>query len=321
MVNVPQVGAGEFRSESPAIFKIYTVIIITTLTALASSYFFSQGAIFFGTFILLVFLAFFTLQVILLIGADHYLTTAIILNSLGWASFFYQAISLYFLVVFGFLILFLFLAARQGKGELKNSLKIKASRVTRSVIGFALTAIIIFTFASMVLANQLTLTQENIRQLTEVVVAPIARHYVKDFSPDMETGIFFARLAERNLAASRALAGLPASLKSQVINQSVAELKKDIEGYLGAEIDLRRSVSDNLYQALQFKISTLTLQAKIYWVLIILGIIFLSVKSIEFLIALPLTLFVFIIYQLLLVFNFASVDLKDRSQEVVFLNK
>ena len=73
--------------------------------------------------------------------------------------------------------------------------------------------------------------------------------------------------------------------------------------------------------AFQFKINTLTLEAKVYWTLIILGIIFLSVKSIEFLIVLPLTLLVFILYQLVLISNFASVDLKDRSQEIVLLDK
>ncbi|MEX2032970.1 MAG: hypothetical protein WD889_00215, partial [Candidatus Colwellbacteria bacterium] len=158
-------------------------------------------------------------------------------------------------------------------------------------------------------------------QFTDTLVAPVARHYVKDFSPDMETGVFFARLAERSLAANSALKGLPSPLKNQVINQSVTELEKNIEGYLGAEIDLRRSVSGNLYEALQFKINTLTLEAKIYWILIVLGIIFLSIKSIESLIALPLTLLVFILYQAVLISNFAAVDLKDRSQEVVLLDK
>ena len=128
----------------------------------------------------------------------------------------------------------------------------------------------------------------------------------------METGVFFSRLAERNVAI--------ASNKAAV-NQSIIETKKQVESYLGAEIDLRRSVSDNLYQAFQFKLNTLTPQAKLYWALIILGIIFLTVKSIEFLIALPLTLFVFVLYQAALVFNFASVDLKDRSQEVVILSR
>ncbi|MDP2650843.1 MAG: hypothetical protein Q8P04_01990, partial [bacterium] len=277
--------------------------------------------IFFGVLALLLFLSLFTLQVILLANADHYLRTAVVLNGLGWASFFYQAVSLYYFVAFGFLILFLFLAGRRGKNELGDSLKIKISRIVRSVIGLSLTAIVIFVFVSMVLAGKFTLTEEGVKQLADVLVAPVARHYVKDFSSDMETGVFFARLAERNLAANSALKGLPSPLKSQVVNQSVTELKKNIEGYLGAEIDLHRSVSGNLYEALQFKINTLTLEAKIYWILIVLGLIFLSIKSIESLIALPLTLFVFILYQAVLISNFASVDLRDRSQEVVLLDK
>lgn len=321
MVNVPQVGAEYFGSGSKALPKIYTVIGVTTLAALASSFLFSQGAILFGVLALLLFLSLFVLQVILLANADHYLKTAVILNGLAWASFFYEAISVYYFVAFGFLILFLFLAARRGKGELGDSLKVRISRVVRSVVGLSLTAVVIFIFVSMVLSGKFTLTEEGVKQLTDTLVAPVAQHYVKDFSSDMATGVFFTRLAERNLAANSALKGLPASLKGQAINQSVTELTKEIEGYAGAKIDLSRSVSDNLYQALQLKINTLTPQARIYWTLIILGIIFLSVKSIEYLIALPLTLMVFVLYQAVLVSNFAAVDLKDRSQEVVLLDK
>lgn len=321
MVNVSQAGAGYPRSGSRALPKIYIVIGLTTLTALANSFLFSQGAIFFGVLALLLFLSFFILQVILLANADNFLTTAIILNSLAWASFFYEAISLYYFVAFGFLILFLFLAGRRGKDELGNSLGIKISRAVRSVMGLSLTAVVIFIFVSMVLSGKLTLTEEGTRQLTDTVLTPVAKHYVKDFSPDMETGVLFARLAERNLGANSALKNLPASLKGQAISQSVVELTKGVEGYAGAKIDLGRSVSDNLYQVFQLKINTLTLEAKVYWALIILGIIFLSVKSIESLIAIPLTLLVFILYQLVLVSNFASVDLKDRSQEVVLLDK
>ena len=321
MVNVSQVGDGYPGSGAKALPKIYAIIGVTTLAALAGSFLFSQGAIFLGVLALPFFLSLFTLQVILLANADNFLRTAVVLNGLAWASFFYEAISLYYFIVFGFLILFLFLAGRRGKNELGDSLKIKVSRIVRSVIGLSLTAIVIFIFASMILAGKFTLTEGGAKQITDTLVAPVARHYVKDFSSDMETGVFFARLAERNLAANSALKGLSSPLKSQVINQSVAELKKNIEGYLGAEIDLHRSVSGNLYEALQFKINTLTLEAKIYWILIILGVIFLSIKSIEFLIALPLTLFVFILYQAVLISNFASIDLRDRSQEVVLLDK
>lgn len=312
MVNVPQVGVKDFSSEPPAILKIYTVITITTLTALSSSYFFSQGAIVLGVVMLLAFLTLFALQVILLASADHYLRTAVILNSLGWALSFYKAVSLYFLISFAFLLLFLFLAGRRGKEELANSLKIRLARVVRSVVGLTLTAVIIFTFVAMVLLGNIALTQDKVRQLTDTLVSPIARHYVQDFSPDMKTGDFFKRIAERNIAIAA---------NKVAVSQSVNELKKNIEGYVGAEIDLNRSVSDNLYQALQFKLESLTPEARIYWVLIILGIIFLSVKSIEFLIALPLTLLAFIIYQLLLIFNLISVDLKDRSQEIVILKR
>ena len=309
MVNVPEVATGNARSGSIA-FKIYSVIGITAAIALAGSYLFSRGEIFYGVLTLLVFLVLFTLQVILLANADKNLTTAVILNSVAWASFFYSAASFHFILAFGFLLLFLFLAGRRGKDELNNSLKVKVSRVVLSVVGFALAAVVIFIFVAMILIAKLDLTEERIYRLTDVVVTPIARHYVQDFTPDMETGTFFAKLAERNLVTNR-----------QVINQSVAQLKQDIEGYVGTQIDLRRSVAGNLYQALQFKISNLTPQAKIYWVLIILGTIFLSVKSIEFLIVLPLIFFVFIIYQLLLAFNFVSVDLENRRQEVVLLNK
>ncbi len=308
MVNVPA-SIAEGAGASPAFFfKIYSVIAITTLIALFGGYFFSQGGILLGVVLLLVFLAFFALQVILLGSANHYLTTATVLNGLAWAGFFYGALSFYFLLALGFLILFFYLAARQGKGELENSLKIKISRVVRAVVGLSLTAVIIFVFVSMILAGKVTLTEEGTRSLVDLAITPVAKHYVKDFTPDMGTGIFFTKLAERNPVADR-----------QFVSQSVAQLKKDIEGYVGTEIDLKKSVSENHYQAFQFRVNTLTPQAKLYWALITIGVILLSVKSIEFLVALPLILVVFFLYQVALVFNFAVIDLKDKSQEVVLL--
>ncbi|MEX2033298.1 MAG: hypothetical protein WD889_01935, partial [Candidatus Colwellbacteria bacterium] len=152
MVNVSQAGAGYPGSRAKALPKIYIVIGVTTLTALADSFLFSQGAIFFGVLALLLFLSLFILQVILLAKADNFLRTAIVLNGLGWASFFYQAISFYYFIVFGFLILFLFLAGRRGKNELEDSLKIRISRIVRSVVGLSLTAIVIFVLVSMILA-------------------------------------------------------------------------------------------------------------------------------------------------------------------------
>lgn len=312
MVNVPQAFPEVTGAEPKAVLKIYSIIFITTLTALASGFLFIRGEIFWGVVGLLGFLTLFALQVVLLSAADHYLRTAVVLNALGWAILFYSAISVYFVVAFIFLVLFLFLAGERGKDEMSNSLKVKVGRTVRAVVGLSLTAVIIFTFVSLVLADRISLTEEKTHDLTETVVSPVAKRYVKDFSPDMETGVFFQRIAERNVvvAANRS-----------AVNQSVTELKKEIEGYIGLELDLRRSVSDNLYQALQFKLDTLTPQAKMSWALIILGIIFLAVKSVEFLIALPLTLLVFLLYQAALVFNFAAVDLKDRSQEVVILGK
>ena len=310
MVNVPASGIDFKNVDKVVIFKAYLVILVTTAIALLGSYLLAHGTIFWGTLTLFIFLTFFALQVILLGAADNYLRTAVILNGFAWAIFFYQAISVYFILALAFLILFLFLAARRGSDELGNSLKVKTGRVVRAVVGLSLTAAVIFIFVSMILAGKITLTEEGMRDLTDIVLTPIAKHYVKDFTPDMETGVFFTKLAERNLITNR-----------QFVNQSVNQLKKDVEGYLGAEIDLKQSVSKNLYQAFQFKISSLTPQAKLYWALIILAIIFLSVKSVEFLIALPLTLLVFLLYQAALVFNFASVDLKDRSQEVVLLNR
>lgn len=297
-------------NDPTAALKLYSVIFITALAAFLGSYLFSQGMIFWGALLLLAFLALFALQVIFLAAVNHYLRTAVFINGLAWALFFYQAISFYFVIALVFLILFLLLAGRRGSGELGNSLKIKISRVVRAVVGLSLTAVIIFVFVSMVLAGKITLTEERTKSLVDIVLTPVVKHYVKDFTPDMETGVFFSKLAERNLVTNR-----------QFINQSVTQLKQDMEGYLGTEIDLKRTVSENLYQALQFRINALTPQAKLYWAFIILGIIFLSVKSIEFLIAMPLTLVVFLLYQLALVSNFASVDLKNRSQEVIILTR
>src|SRR3989344_4453852 len=101
MVNVSQARAGDFASGGAAVLKIYSVILVTTFAALAASFLFSRSEIFFGTLALFAFLIFFALQVILLASADHYLKTALILNSLAWAVFFYGALSLYFVITFG----------------------------------------------------------------------------------------------------------------------------------------------------------------------------------------------------------------------------
>ncbi len=298
--------------------KAYSLVGVTTLIALLGGYLLSKGLIFVGTLVAGIFLVCFSLQIIFL-GNRYHLFLAVIINSLALALFFYQAFSFYFIVALLILIGFLYLSVRRGRSEMENLMKVSIFRIVRASIGYGLTALIIFLGAALILNSQFSFTREKVDKLVDATLTPLAKRYVPDFSPEMKMETFLTKLAERNLVANKGFQALSASLKKEAIGQSVVELQRQIEGSLGAKLQLNQSVAENIYQVLLIKVGSLTPVAKLYWSLLLVGLIWLTIKSVEFLIYLPFAILVFIVYELLLALDFAKVEFEPRSKEVVLL--
>ncbi|HEY4498105.1 MAG TPA: hypothetical protein VJA63_00500 [Candidatus Paceibacterota bacterium] len=296
--------------------KVYSLIGLVTAVALVASYFFSIDRVSIGVFLTVVFLSLFIIEVILL-DERRYLPGAIFANILGLSLFFFLAFSWFFVGALLALAVFLALAAYRGKREMKNMIKIHFFKASRIILGSAITALVIFFSLLLVLNNGFAVKRQSVDRFVEVAMTPVLRRYVPSFTPEMKTGDFFKSMAESEAAGQSDFAKLSPKTRTQLINQAAAESEKQFEEYLGAELDPEGTVSGNMYNVISFKLKGLTPEARLYLGLAFVGIIWLSIKSLEFIIYLPLALLAFIIYELLFVSNFIVIQLEPGSREVV----
>ncbi len=298
--------------------KVYSLIGLVTAVALVTSYFFSIDQVSIGVFLTVVFLSLFIIEVILL-DERRYLPGAMFANILGLSFFFFLAFSWFFVGALLVLAVFLALAAYRGKREMKNMVKLHFFKVSRITLGSAITAVIIFFGLLLVLNNEFTVKRQSVDRFVEVAMTPVLRRYVPSFTPEMRTGDFFKSMAESEAAGQPDLAKLSPKTRTQLINQAAAENEKQFEEYLGVELDSKETVSGNMYNVISLKLKGLTPEARLYLGLVFVGIIWLSIKSLEFILYLPLAFLAFIIYELLVVSNLIVIQLEPGSREVVVI--
>lgn len=314
MVELPKAVVSETRS--PIAYKVYFLIGLSSLIALASGYFFSIDRVALGIFLVVIYLAFFIIEVMLL-DEGYYLAWALLGNVIGLALFFYGSFSWYLVGATIFLAVVLAFAGYRGKREMQNMIKLHFFKASRMILGPAITAVVIFFGLLLILNNDFAVRRESVDRFVEVAAAPVLRRYVPAFTPEMKTGDFMKSMAQSSLAGQAEFTNLPPQAKNEFVNQSAVETEKGLEEFLGAEIDPGETVAGNIYNVISFKLAGLTPQAKFYLALALVGIIWISVKSLEFILYLPLALLAFIIYEVLLATNSVVVQLEVGSREVV----
>lgn len=316
MVNISQVKTAT-GGESKASVKLHSLIASTAVVSVVAGFLLNGGFLLYGTILLIIFLSLFILE-IFFISQTKLLSVATGANAIAFALPFFALASLYFAGVFIVFTIFLYQGAFRGRHELQNMLKIHFARVTRVITTPLITAVIIFLSAALILSSNFSIKKERVDQVVNIT-APALVRFVGDFSGNTEARILFSNFARENAIKDDNFLALPSVQQEFVINKSAEELSERLEESLGVQIELSNSVSENVHEIATTKLDALTPRGRLMWSLIAIATIWLSVRTVEFIVYVPLAVLTFLLYELLFTLGFVSIKFQSRDKEFISL--
>ena len=316
MVNIPHtISVTKSRVEVSA--KLYGLVAMSALFGGLAGYLFSGGMLAWGAIILVVFLTLLILQT-LFIDKQKLLSLGVTLGAVAFAIPFFRLISVYFLAALLVFIVFLIHGAYRGRHEIDNMIKVRFSRVVHVITTSMITAVVIFLSATLILSSNFSVKKERVDQMVKIAT-PIIGRFINNFTPEMQARELFVDIVMKDAVKDKRFQVLSQAQKQSVINQGVLELEGRFEDSIGAEVSLDASVSENVHKIIETKLGSLTPRAQLYWSIIAIAAIWASVRSVEFLIYIPLALLAFLMYELLFALGFVSLQMETRSKEVISL--
>jgi len=201
---------------------------------------------------------------------------------------------------------------------MKNALKINFARLVRFISTSMITGIVLFLSATLVISSEFSIKEERVNKTIDIT-APLISKFVGEYDGDTQARILLTNFARKNAIESPDFSLLPEAVQAQIINESINELTVRIEDYIGAEIALDASVSENVNSLVKLKLGSLTPRTQLYWGLGFIATMWISARSIDILVYLPFALLSFLMYELLFALGFASMQLESRSKEVIKL--
>lgn len=306
-----------------SLLKISIIGVLVVAAAFGSGYFFSLVNLPLAFLFLIVFGLFFVIQT-LLIQDTRGIILLSFLESVAIALPFFRNLTAEYLALTFILFFVLFSAIWSARKEMENSFKIRLFKVSRIALTNALSGALLFSGAIYLgMAGSQFLSEKQSKFLIDETIAPVAKALVPTYSSKMTVGDFFTGTVLKNLSSDEKaiLEKAPPDLRNQLINNNVLKLVKNFEGYLGGPINLNSTVADVIYIGINKKVSNLENDAKI---LLSLGILiflwFLISSTIAFpLIYFPISLLSYLLYESLLMFGFAYIQLEMRNKEVIVL--
>ncbi len=301
-----------------SLLKISLLILAVTLAAGLTGFFLEREQLLYGSLTGVIFFTLFIIQNLFIKGLDK-LFFASLVESGAMSLPFYQNFSGYFVITVLILIALLFKAAFDSRRELEATIKIRFFRISRLSMNIAVPGVILFFLIMFVIKGGL-FTENGVKVLLQPL-SPVVVKYIPDFSVEAETGELLNDIVVSSLgeAEIKDLNKLPLWAQNQLIAESVRQFKERIEGFIGNKIDLQKSVSTNVYDALNSGYNNLTSSSRAVLITVVLLLLFSFIRSLVPFIHAPIALFSFVIYEILLASNFAVVQLESRSREVIIL--
>jgi len=188
----------------------------------------------------LIFFAVLFLQV-LFIENRRTVYAVTLIDSFGMITPFLGKLSFSLLAAWLALAGFWLLAARRGREELDNQLKVKFFRIERYVLPYAFNAFALFISILVVWVNGATLTKERFLQLIQPAQPIIQGLLSQNFTFNMSIAKFAELSLESRLGAG--LSALPQKMKTIAVEQALNQLK---EKY-GFKFNFNDSFNDVIY--------------------------------------------------------------------------
>ena len=299
-------------------FKVSLLIGIAGLLALLSGGLLRTGEFGYGMLAFVVWTTILTIQSLTLQKVKEILLASGVCT-LGLMLPFWGAPFEYWGVTALIIFILLIAAHYRGKTGGENMIKIRFSHVTRPVVSLILMiGVIMGTFLFSVNGAAI-LTENNIKRMVDVMVTPIARGYIKDFSSNSKLEDVLKNIALEQINKNNDSENFSDYQKQFLANRSVKELSAVLREKTNFNIQEQATVGSNIHALISEKSSSLLDPNAPWKILILAAIILLLVKSIEIVLYIPLALLTFMLYELLIAFGFITVQWESRSKEVLNL--
>ncbi len=301
-----------FKEEWVPVIKTFFIAGIPLFLGLWGGYAFHRGLILESLFVSLAFVVFFTLQSFL-ISNISLLSLLSLADAVSFAVPFYQSFSLnYVVAAFILLIVLLLFGARATKSALKSSVKIVFSRAGVHAIDASIIGVVVF-LSTVYFFGGYRFTPQTISGFVSPVASSIS-YYDPSLNLTTSTQNFLSALAQSRLPANT-----PPSARESIVSQLVNQISAQLENYAGGKIDLSKTPVQNFSVILADKISALSSKTKIALNVILVISMLLVVKSISFILYPIISLVTYLLFQLLIAFNFAFMVYTQTSKETVSL--
>jgi len=311
---MPSASEFEIKSGWPVVVKSAALGFLGFIIALGSGWELKEGRIAQACVLLAVFLIVFVLQTVFLSrGRLLYLLTLI--ESLGLAFFFYRESANYIILgSFIFLLLSLLYSIFSAKKDLEMMMKVGFYRLSSLIASQSLVGLSVFISAVYFFGGVVSFSPQAVAQNFTPISSAI-KYYYPAYDLSTSTISLFQSIAKEDLPST----GLTQYEESQAISQMVAKEEAAASHYLGGAPDLNQSIVKNVANFLFDRFTGLAASVKTLLGLAGIFLVILSVRSLGFVIYPVISLFSFLIFQLLTALNFAKIDLEDKSQEVIKL--
>lgn len=222
----------------------------------------------------------------------------------------------------GIIFLILILANQKGRQELEYFIKIRFWRVSKTILPKVIAAV--FLFSSVIYVYGFPIEEGFFisKQAFEKILSPnkiLIDKFLPGFDFSSTLNEFAKKSVEKEIGGSAQFKDLPALAKNQLIAQSVKEFENKISEMAGIKIDSKLKISDVIYEALKNKLINLPANIKPYVQIFVAAFIFLILEGFAIPIRWIISIFSFIMYEILLAFGFAKIELEGGSREIIIL--
>ncbi len=315
-----------------SMFKIAVLAVFSVVSLSVFGYFFKlffqggEGKLFLISGLsAIIFLIFFTLQT-LFIKSLKINSLIIFLSCVGLAAIFYNIVNSAILIGIALVFVALFFGNINGVRELRNSLKINFWKINKTVLPKAVAAIflfisIIYIYGNSAVNGEFFISQQNFEKIVLSPSIIVAQRFYPEINLSLTINELAVNLAKKQIEESSELNILPLAVKKTMVNQAAAELEKQISGFLSIpeSTGKKSTISETLYEVLKNKFNAFPENIKSLVLIGVVLTIFLTLEVLALPIRLIISILTFIIYEILLSFGFASVELEGRSKEIIIL--
>lgn len=296
--------------------KLYLVIGLVTALAATSGFLLSSQRFGAGLVVLVFFIAFVLVQTLILKYRQETLLASA-LCAVGLMIFFLGESFPFWLSVTAILFVVMWWAHERGMSRVANMVKVRFGEAVRPGVGIVLLAITVFLSFVFFINGSFFLQEDNIGRAVDILITPVAGAYISGFSSDMTLDEALRSIATENIEEQTQGVPINKFQKDALVNEAVSNLESYIEDKTGFSPSLESSVKNNIQTYISQKSEDLSEKSRPLRALILFSILFLVVKSIEFVLYIPFLILAFVLYELFIAFGILTVQFESKSKEVI----